>query len=798
MKQSQAGLEQSQASKHSFLVLDLQYKFQTKMKKWGKGEFWGVGSDYDPDWVLTERQKKLRDNLIELCRTKIRPHAADYDKNYTFPRESLNALAELDLLALTVPKELGGLGESHICISMVFETLARYGCPSTAMVYNMHVVAVSMLVCDCHDSPYIQDLLRRINKEKLIGTIAFSDPGTGSHFWFPLSSKCKYVDENTVQLFRYCSWATSCGHADWYAIQSISPDFEGDYSRLTNFLVYKDEIRTNTDDWKALGMHGNMSGPIIVEGKFPKKRILGIPGDAKENNDECAPLAFLANSAIWNGISLACIDVAKKHVTRKAHADVGMRVCDYPTIQDYFGECMCDTNASRGLTHLGALALDENTISSSNCESKNKYRFGRDKSAHWLIQAKLVSAKNVWKVSDKMLQACGGSGYRTDLGLERLFRDGKAGWVMALSNEVVRQFVGKTLLENLEAVDFWQQKVNERVLHQEVQKMSIDERKKLANELLEDVRAEEAGREAKHPFQDSDFDNPFNTCPPAALSKVFKTEDGVAHEPALKPDTWVLFTLKSRTQLNDKMAAFEFSLPKPTDHTGCFTGQYVRVRVNFKGKEQERYFSPVSRPDDFGRIELVLRFETHGQMSQHFQALRPGDQVEFQGPCGGFEYEANQLDEVTLLASGGGITPGMQLIRAVMHNPDDRTKIKLLYSSENYDEILFRDELDRYAAKDSRLHIVHTLGESPEDWDGEEGFIDTQMIDKHVTKPNDLRQKIIMCGGPTMVLSCLYSLRSLGFPSDAIFIYGQFGTEHVRKVYGRNVQLSCHRCDSVL
>ncbi|XP_047477389.1 NADH-cytochrome b5 reductase 1-like [Penaeus chinensis] len=145
------------------------------------------------------------------------------------------------------------------------------------------------------------------------------------------------------------------------------------------------------------------------------------------------------------------------------------------------------------------------------------------------------------------------------------------------------------------------------------------------------------------------------------------------------------------------------------------------------------------------------------------------------------EYEANQLDEVTLLASGGGITPGMQLIRAVMHNPDDRTKIKLLYFSENYDEILYRDELDRYAAKDSRLHIVHTLGESPEDWEGEEGFIDTQMINKHVTKPNDLRQKIIMCGGPTMVLPCLYS--SLG----SIFIYGQFGSEHVRKVYGRNV-----------
>lgn len=51
------------------------------MKKWGKGEFWGVGSDYDPDWILTEGQKKLRDDLIELCRTKIRPQAVSSGKH---------------------------------------------------------------------------------------------------------------------------------------------------------------------------------------------------------------------------------------------------------------------------------------------------------------------------------------------------------------------------------------------------------------------------------------------------------------------------------------------------------------------------------------------------------------------------------------------------------------------------------------------------------------------------------------------------------------------------------------------
>ena len=68
----------------------------------------------------------------------------------------------------------------------------------------------------------------------------------------------------------------------------------------------------------------------------------------------------------------------------------------------------------------------------------------------------------------------------------------------------------------------------------------------------------------------------------------------------------------------------------------------------------------------------------------------------------------------------------MQIIRAVMANKSDKTHIKLLYFSENYNEILYREELDEYE-KDGRLTILHTLGEAPENWHGEEGFIDTQV-----------------------------------------------------------------------
>ena len=73
-----------------------------------------------------------------------------------------------------------------------------------------------------------------------------------------------------------------------------------------------------------------------------------------------------------------------------------------------------------------------------------------------------------------------------------------------------------------------------------------------------------------------------------------------------------------------------------------------------------------------------------------------GDTVDFKGPCGGFEYEANSLDQLILLAAGGGITPGLQLIRSILNNPFDHTKIILIYYSDSYDEILYRKEINNY------------------------------------------------------------------------------------------------------
>lgn len=56
------------------------------------------------------------------------------DQCYEYPYKNMKALASQGLLGLIIPKEYGGLGQNHVCMTMVVETIARYGCPSTAMV----------------------------------------------------------------------------------------------------------------------------------------------------------------------------------------------------------------------------------------------------------------------------------------------------------------------------------------------------------------------------------------------------------------------------------------------------------------------------------------------------------------------------------------------------------------------------------------------------------------------------------------------------------------------------------------
>ncbi len=462
-------------------------------KMWGDEEFWGLGYDWDPDWVLTEKQKDLRVKLIDLCENELRANAKRSDDELLYPRRNFEILAENGFLSLTVPEEYGGMGENHVCFSMVCETIARYGCASTAMCYVMHMAAVNTIML--RPTPeLIEKYIRPLNSGK-VGTLSYSDPETGSHFWYPISSGAEKTADG-FKVRKKASWTTSGGFADFYVIQTTSPDFTG-YDDLSVFVIDGEHIQAQPSLWDALGLRGNQSGAIEVDNvEIPADQVVGPLGDGAASNDEAVdPWFLIGSSSCWNGLAMGAVDIAKRHTTRKRHVDVGLRVADYPTIQDYVGEAVMDTNGSRIFTFSVAQALDKAT--DDNTKVLKIGETARADYLHWAWQIKFVAAKNTTYVVDKMLHACGGSAYKRDMEMERYLRDAKAGWVMGPTNEVLRQFVGKAVLLGFESLDYWNQSYNNRAVENEIKKLDSDGKRELAAQLIEQAEKDAAGEPAK-------------------------------------------------------------------------------------------------------------------------------------------------------------------------------------------------------------------------------------------------------------------------------------------------------------
>ena len=94
------------------------------------------------------------------------------------------------------------------------------------------------------------------------------------------------------------------------------------------------------------------------------------------------------------------------------------------------------------------------------------------------------------------------------------------------------------------------------------------------------------------------------------------------------------------------------------------------------------------------------------------------------GPKGQFKYHAALSREIGMIAGGTGITPMLQIVRAALKNPLDRTKLSLIYANVNVEDILLRTELDELAEKyPNRFKVFYVLNNPPPNWKGGVGFV---------------------------------------------------------------------------
>jgi ferredoxin-NADP reductase len=196
---------------------------------------------------------------------------------------------------------------------------------------------------------------------------------------------------------------------------------------------------------------------------------------------------------------------------------------------------------------------------------------------------------------------------------------------------------------------------------------------------------------------------------------------------------------------------------------GHRAGQHVDVRLTAEdGYQAQRSYSIASAPEN-GRVELLIERLEDGEVSPYLtDEIRAGDGLELRGPIGGwFAWEAREGGPLFLLAGGSGIAPLMAMIRHRQAAGND-TPVRLLFSSRSYEDIIFREELERLAAEDETLQITHTLTRSrPPGWEGYARRIDEEMLGE-VAFSADERPLTFVCGPTPLVETVATALVGLG------------------------------------
>lgn len=185
---------------------------------------------------------------------------------------------------------------------------------------------------------------------------------------------------------------------------------------------------------------------------------------------------------------------------------------------------------------------------------------------------------------------------------------------------------------------------------------------------------------------------------------------------------------------------------------GHLAGQHVDIRLTAEdGYEAERSYSVASPPEDRWVALTVERLDD-GEVSPYLVGeLKVGDRIELRGPIGGhFVWRAGDDRPLLLVAGGSGVVPLMAMLRHRALS-SHKAPARLLYSSRTFADIIYRDELDRFAAANDGLTVYHTLTrEKPAGWTGYTRRIDGDMV-KDVAWPKGQMPATFVCGPTSFV-----------------------------------------------
>src|SRR6201997_4423715 len=199
----------------------------------------------------------------EIASRVLAPSAGQNDKAGRFSTEAVDSLGESGLLGLLLPVDFGGSGLGPRTFAVVTATLAEADA-SVAMVYVMHILgAVAISAARPGAAQALAPILQEIGAGRHLSTLAFSEAGSRSHFWTPISRA--HRNGAGVRISARKSWVTSAGYAQSYVVSSLAPEGAGPTDSTLYLVPAEARGVAVAGPWDGLGLRANASAPITLD-----------------------------------------------------------------------------------------------------------------------------------------------------------------------------------------------------------------------------------------------------------------------------------------------------------------------------------------------------------------------------------------------------------------------------------------------------------------------------------------------------------------------------------------------------
>ncbi len=377
-------------------------------------------------FILTEEQEQLRHEIREFAMREIAPHVMEWDEASEFPITTVKKLAQMGLLGIIFPPELGGAGLSYVDYVLAIEELSSVD-GSIGIIVAAHNSLCTNHIFIAGSEAQKKKYVTRLASGEWLGAWALTEPGAGSD---ASNSRTKAVKKGDRYILNGSkTFITNGRYADAVVVIAVTDKSKGTHG-LSAFLVEKGTkgFRPGKKENK-LGLRASDTSELIFEDcEIPEENLIGVEGEGFIDAMRVLEGGRVSIAALALGIARGALDAALKYV--KERRQFGKAIAEFQGIQWKLADMATMLDAARLLTQRAAVLKD-----------------GGRKVTRETSMAKLFASEVAVKICDDAVQLFGGYGFIKDYPVEKYYRDVKLCTIGEGTSEIQRMVIAREILK---------------------------------------------------------------------------------------------------------------------------------------------------------------------------------------------------------------------------------------------------------------------------------------------------------------------------------------------------------------